>query len=124
MIEPERRHWPDHDKFALLSSKPGTALDPAWADVPIPYEVVDPDEPAARCLASTGTPVDAGRHCPVHADGAHRCFQGPGHQAAKSPAGPSGASVVAARCEHVVPEWATHTCDCSFRWANIVQPSA
>jgi hypothetical protein len=76
-------------------------------------------EPDARCLASTGAPVDAERQCKVHADGSHRCYQGPGHQGAKAPA-----PVVMARCSHVVPEWATHSCDCGFAWTNVVQVSA
>jgi len=84
-------------------------------------EVVDAEviAPDARCLAATGAPVDRDRQCKVHADGSHHCYEGPGHQGAKALA-----PVVMAPCNHVVPEWATHRCDCGFRWANVVQVPA
>ena len=89
---------------------------------PDPVDVLaEAVDAGGRCIAATGTPVDRTRRCIVHGDGSHHCYQGPGHQAAKvvSPA----VFVPASGCHHNLPEWATHICDCGFRWANVVQAS-
>lgn len=87
------------------------------ADLPFPAdEVADPDD---RCAAATASPLDRSRRCPVHPDGAHHCYRGPGHQHANR-TGP--VTEPHAGQEWIVPEWARHWCDCGFAWADIVQP--
>lgn len=80
-------------------------------------EVVEPD---ARCLARTAAPLDRWRRCPVHPDGAHACYQGPGHQHAKRDT--PYTQEPRPDADGRVPDWATHVCDCDFAWADIVQP--
>jgi hypothetical protein len=97
-----------------------------WPAVGKP-EIVDVDavevvEPDAHCLATTARPVDAGRRCKIHADGAHHCYEGPGHQGAKR-SGVVGGFVPEVRPKDPsrAPDWATHVCDCGFAWADVVQ---
>lgn len=134
---------PDYDPRLPLAGMPGTprelphadpapcvvtvtTADIAWTPSAVggDLEVIEAAlEPGERCLAATGAPTDAARRCPVHGSGSHHCYEGPGHQGAKAPDVPAVA-VPATGCQHTLPAWATHRCDCGFRWANVVQASA
>jgi hypothetical protein len=96
----------------VKANTPGTAVE----------EVVDADDPAVRCLGRTGAPVDTFRRCPVHPDGAHACYRGPGHHGLDK-TGREGGVVPEVMPDDPtqVPDWATHVCDCGFAWADIVQ---
>lgn len=111
-----------------------TSPDDPWrsANPPIPWqppaeiaeiaEIAEVAEPDARCLARTASPIDQARRCTVHPDGAHQCYEGPGHQGAKR-SGMIGGLVPQVRPEDPsrAPDWATHVCDCGFAWADVVQ---
>jgi hypothetical protein len=87
----------------------------------VPFESVELAEiaeeigMAARCVAACGTPADlhpddktrAG--CPVHPDGAHRCYRAPDHLEGHGQPDNTGGKLGVA----------DHQCDCDFIWISL-----
>lgn len=128
-----RAAHPDYDPDAPLCGMPGAAeyVEPvlpeeAYGEIEVVgvAETVEPDE--ARCTAVTASPVDEARRCPVHPDGAHHCYRGPGHQhAARTDGGfrafPGGfTNEPRPAPDGSAPGWANHWCDCGFAWYDVV----
>lgn len=116
----ERGHGP----AALLSDGTPVEVDPSIQPTATDLVPIDAEELAViaeevgaddRCPAATGIPADLDQArlsrtaCPVHPDGAHRCYRRPTHLAGGEQEAETGGRLA----------MADHQCDCGNVWISL-----